>query len=172
FVLEFSAEQGFNVAIFREGAGGTLQAATLQLGPAGSRLLTFNVLGFLAIRDDGFAANMVLTADASLPLGLASIEATAVLIVATTGEGVQFRIPGGAVDPNRSGLTVVIPKAGPTNPSGGLASLSLGSLINGRAGPGNPDQAGAPYGVGFRKGGLELLSGQYLSLSGGGLLSA
>ena len=172
FVLEFSAEQGFNVAVFREGAGGTLAPATLQLGPAGSRLLTFEVFGFLAVRDDGFAANMVLTTDRSLPLGLASIEATAVLIVNTTGEDVFFEIPGGAIDPNRSGLTVVIPKAAPTNPSGVLASLSLENLINGSAWTVNPGAAGAPYGVAFLRGDLELLSVLDLDISGYVLLSA
>ncbi len=172
FVLEFSADQGFNVAVFREGAGGTLQAATLQLGPAGSRLLTFNVLGFLAIREDGFAANMALTADASLPLGLASISASAVLIINTTGEVVQFKIPGGAVDPNRSGLTVMIPKAAPTNPSAVLASLTLENLLNGSAWTVNPGAAGAPYGVVFLRGDLELLSVLDLDVSGYVLLSA
>ena len=171
FVLEFSAEQGFNVAVFREGAGGTLAPATLQLGPAGSRLLTFEVFGFLAVRDDGFAANMVLTTDRSLPLGLASIEATAVLIVNTTGEDVFFEIPGGAIDPNRSGLTVMIPRAAPTNPSGVLASLSLENLINGSAWTVNPGAAGAPYGVAFLRGDLELLSVLDLDVSGYILLS-
>jgi len=171
FVLEFSAEQGFNVAIFREGAGGTLAAATLHLGPTGHRLLTFDVFGFLAIRDDGFAANMVLTTDASLPLGLASIEATAVLIVNTTGEEVLFTIPGGAVDPDRSGLTVSIPKSAPANPSAVLASLSVEDLINGSAWAVNPALPGAAYGVVFLRGNLELLSVLDLDVSGYILLS-
>ena len=168
FVFEFSADQGFNVAVFREGAGGTLQQATLQLGPAGSRLLTFNVLGFLAIRDDGFAANMVLTTDASLPGGLASISATAVLIVNTTGEDVTFVIPGGAVDPNRSGLEIVIPKAAPEDPSTVLASATLEDLIGGSAW--TVGDAGA-YGVVFLRGNLELLSVLDLKVSGYFLLS-
>ena len=171
FVLEFSAEQGFNVAVFREGFGGTLLPATLQLGPTGFRLLEFDVFGFLAIREDGFAANLVLSADASLPLGLASIEGTAVLIVNTTGEDVVFTIPGGAIDPGRSGLEVLIPRAAPTNPSQVLADLSLENLINGSAWTVDPLAAGAPYGVAFLKGDLELLSVLDLDVSGFILLS-
>ena len=171
FVLEFSAEQGFNLAVFREGFGGTLLPATLELGPTGFRLLEFDVFGFLAIREDGFAANLVLSADASLPLGLASIEGTAVLIVNSTGEDIVFTIPGGAVDPDRSGFAVHIPRAAPTNPSQVLADLSLENLINGSAWTVDPLAAGAPYGVAFLKGELELLSVLDLDVSGYILLS-
>ena len=172
FVLEFSAEQGFNVAIFNEGAGGTIAPATLQLGPSGNRLLTFEVFGFLAIRDDGFAANMVLTTERTLPLGLASVDATAVLIVNTTGDTVTFVIPGGPVDPDRSGLSVMIPKAAPTNPSAVLDTLSVPDLINGSAWIVNPATPGSPYGVLFLDGSLELLSVLDLNVSGYVLLSA
>lgn len=45
FVIEFSAEQGFNVSIFRDD-NGTVGPATLRLGPASSPFLQFDVLGF------------------------------------------------------------------------------------------------------------------------------
>ena len=135
------------------------------------QLLEFDVFGFLAVRDNGFAANLVLSADASLPLGLASIEATAVLIVNSTGEDIVFTIPGGAVDPGRSGLQVFIPKAAPTNPSAVLASLSLENLINGSAWTVSPGMPGAPYGVAFLRGDLELLGVLDLDISGYILLS-
>jgi Ca2+-binding RTX toxin-like protein len=173
FVLEFSAEQGFNVAIFDEATGGGLAPATLLLGPTGHRLLTFEVFGFLAVRNDGFAANLALSADATLPLGLASIEATAVLIVNTTGRDVFFTIPGGAADPNRpTGLSLTIPRAGPTNPSAVLQALNLQQLINGQAWSVAPSAPGSPYGVVFLKGSLELLSVLDLDVSGFVLLSA
>src|SRR5262245_13303334 len=43
FVLDFSAEQGFNVALFRENSPGVITPATIQVGPTnvfGKRLLT------------------------------------------------------------------------------------------------------------------------------------
>ena len=173
FVLEFSAEQGFNVALFNEGSGGTITAATLELGPAGNRLLEFDVFGFLAIRDDGFAANMVLSTDRSLPLDLASIEATAVLVVNTTGRDVSFTIPGGAADPNRpTGLSLTIPRAGPTNPSAVLQTLNLQQFINGQGWSVAPATPGSPYGVVFLTGSLELLSVLAVDVSGFVLLSA
>jgi hypothetical protein len=94
FVLEFSAEQGFNVAIFDEDDSQIVPAG-LTLGPKNSPLVEFSVLGFLAIRSDGIAADLVLTTNKSLPLGLASINATAVFIVNTTGVDVVFEIPEG-----------------------------------------------------------------------------
>ena len=75
--------------------------AGLTLGPKNSPLVEFGVLGFLAIRSNGIAADLVLTTNTSLPLGLASVDATAVFIVNTTGDDVVFEIPGGATDPNR-----------------------------------------------------------------------
>lgn len=171
FVLEFSAEQGFNVAIFDEGGGGTVAPATLQLGPAGNRLLTWDVFAFLAIRSDGFAANMVLSTNRALPLDLASLEATAALVVNTTGRDVSFTIPGGGTDPNRpTGLFLTIPKAGPANPSEVLEQLNLQDLIEGDAW--TDSLAPGPYGVVFLKGSLELLSVLDLDVSGFVLLSA
>jgi hypothetical protein len=130
-----------------EDNGGTITAATLQLGPAGNRLLTFNFFGFLAIRSDGFAANMVLSADASLPLGLASIEAAAVFIVNTTGRDVFFTIPGGATNPNGpTGVTLTIP-AGPAIPARS-SNTQFNQLINGQAWSVDSSAPGA-YGVVF-----------------------
>ena len=171
FVLELSS-LGFNVAMFDEGPGGTLLPASLELGPDGHELLTFDVFGFLAIRGDGFAASLVLSADAALPLNLASIEATAVLVVNTTGRDVSFSIPGGGLDPNRpTGLTVTIPRAAPADPSQVLSQLSVTQLINGSAWSVPPATAGSPYGVVFLTGSLELLSVLDLDVSGYVLLS-
>lgn len=126
FVLEFSKE-GFNVAIFDERANQVVPAG-LTLGPKNRPLLEFGVLGFLAIRRKGIAADLVLTASASLPLDLASIDATAVFIVNTTGQEVVFEIPGGATDPNRpTGLSLTIPDAAPANPSGILNHSQAGA---------------------------------------------
>ena len=66
FVLEFSAEQGFNVAIFEE-ENNQVVPAGLTLGPKNSPLVEFGVLGFLAIRSNGIAADLVLTTNTSLP---------------------------------------------------------------------------------------------------------
>ena len=101
FVLEFSAAQGFNVAIFDD-QGGSVVPASLTLGPPDQPLLEFGVLGFLAIRSGGFAADLVLTFDAALPGDLASIKGTAVLIVNTTGRDVIFEIPEDVTDPSAS----------------------------------------------------------------------
>jgi len=177
FVLEFSAAQGFNVAIFDE-EGNTVVPASLRLGPKNSPLLEFGVLGFLAIRSGGIAADLVLTTDKSLPLGLARIEATAVFIVNTTGVDVVFDIPGGATDPNRpTGLSLTIPKAAPANPSAILAGpgpngqpgIGLDELINGS--PTWMEGSPGPYGVVFLAGALDLLSVLELDVSGYVLLS-
>jgi Ca2+-binding RTX toxin-like protein len=177
FVLDFSP-QGFNVAVFDEDViSGVVVPASLTIGPKASPLLEFGVLGFLAIRRDGIAADLVLTAGASLPLGLASIEATAVFIVNTTGEDVVFEIPGGATDPNRpNGLTVVIPDGAPANPSQilskpgpGQSDLGLQALITGS--PSWAEASPGAYGVVFLEGELNLLSVLELDVSGFMLLS-
>ena len=168
FVLEFSAEQGFNVALFRDIGGGLVGPATLQLGPANCRFLTFNVFGFLAIRSDGFAANLILSLDVALPgplSGLISLSAEFIFIVNTTGGEIQFDIPGDASNPGdtRSDLTLTIPGAGPANP-GALAEASLNDLINGN--PWTDMVTAGPYGVLFFKGELTLLYVIELSASG------
>jgi Ca2+-binding RTX toxin-like protein len=173
FVLEFSAE-GFNVAIFDE-RNNVVVPAGLTLGPKNRPLLEFGVLGFMAIRRNGLAADLVLTANASLPLDLASIDATAVFIVNTTGEDVVFEIPGGATDPNRpSGLSVTIPDAPPANPSGILnhsqPGAGLDALITGSPTWEEVPDPG-PYGVVFLAGELKLLSILELDVSGYVLLS-
>jgi len=174
FVLEFSAEQGFNVAIFDE-RDNVVVPAGLTLGPKNSPLLEFGVLGFMAIRRKGIAADLVLTANASLPLDLASIDATAVFIVNTTGEEVVFEIAGGAPDPNRpTGLSLTIPDAAPANPSGILdrsqAGAGLDALITGSPTWDKVPNPG-PYGVAFLAGELKLLSILELDVSGYVLLS-
>ena len=173
FVLEFSAEQGFNVAIFDE-ENNQVVPAGLTLGPKNSPLVEFGVLGFLAIRSNGIAADLVLTTNTSLPLGLASIDATAVFIVNTTGVDVVFEIPGGATDPNRpTGLSLTIPNAAPANPSGILnhsqSDADLQALITGS--PTWEEGSAGPYGVVFLAGELELLSVLKLDVSGYVLLS-
>jgi Ca2+-binding RTX toxin-like protein len=166
FVLEFASD-GFNVAIFRE-IGGSIQPATFRLGPRGSPFLEFNVFAFLAIRDNGIAANLVLTRSlgASGPLSnIISLDARFVFVVNTTGQQVTFSIPGGASDPNRpAGIsTLIIPKAGPANPAA-LADASLNSIINGT--PWSAEATPGPYGVLFLKGDLTLLSVVTLQASG------
>ena len=177
FVLEFSTG-GYNVAIFRDDGTGIAKPATLT-----TPLLGFGVLGFLAIRftdqisglgnfTPGIAASLVLTADSELPLGLASIEALAVLIVNTTGKDVSFTIPGGGMDPNRpSGLTLTIPKAAPLNPGSilGAAGSGFDSLKTGS--PTWQEDPAGPYAIVFLKGELELLSVIDLDMSGYLLLS-
>lgn len=177
FVLEFSPA-GFNVALFRDDGTGVPVPATLTLGPKDRPLFDFGVLGFLAIREDGIAADLVLDAYADLPLDLASIDATAVFIVNTTGDVVEFKIPGGATEPNRpTGLSVTIPKAAPANPSAILAGpgpngqpgIDLDDLITGS--PSWTEGAPGAYGVVFVKGELDLLSVLDLDVSGYVLLS-
>ncbi len=176
FVLEFSAAQGFNVALFDEQAGSVVPAS-LTLGPPDKPLLEFGVLGFLAIRNDGFAADLVLTFDAALPGDLASIRGTAVLIVNTTGVDVVFEIPDDVTDPNRDpGLEFRIPKAAPVDPSGILAApesgqsdANLQALIGGS--PTWDEGPAGPYGVVFLAGELNLLSILELNVSGYVLLS-
>jgi Ca2+-binding RTX toxin-like protein len=174
FVLEFSAKQGFNVAIFDE-RDNVVVPAGLTLGPKNRPLLEFGVLGFMAIRRKGIAADLVLTANASLPLDLASIDATAVFIVNTTGEEVVFEIPGGATDPNRpTGLSLTIPDAAPARPSEILnhsqAGAGLEALITGSPTWDKVPDPG-PYGVAFLAGELKLLSIIELDVSGYVLLS-
>ena len=133
FVLEFSAEQGFNVAVFRE-VGESVGPATLKIGPASSPFLQFDVFGFLAIRPLGIAANMILSLDASLPGALASVanlNGQFVFMVNTTFTDVSFTIPGNAAGPNRPGLTVMIPRAPPESITD--ASLNVFALIAGNA---------------------------------------
>jgi len=168
FVLEFGAE-GFNVALFDEGVNGKVQAASIAIGPAGSRILEFGVFGFLAIREDGIAADMVLTADANLPLNLAHLEADAVFIVNTTGKQVAFDIPGG-LDPNHraTGLSVTIPAAAPASPEAVL-NAGLDNLINGS--PSWTAGSAGPYGVVFLTGEMDLLSVLTVDVSGYFLLS-
>jgi hypothetical protein len=177
FVLEFSAEQGFNVTLFRE-QNGKVVPATLKLGPAGSPLLEFDVLGFLAIHGDGFAADLVLSANADLPLGLASLEAKAVFVVNTTGHVVSFNIPGGGADPNRpSGLALTIPKAAPLEPSKilgkpgpGQSDLGLQALMDGS--PSWTEGPAGAYGVVFVTGSADLLSVLQFDVSGYVVVSA
>jgi len=175
FVLEFSLD-GFNVALFDED-NNTVVPASLTLGPKDRPLLDFGVLGFLAIREDGIAADLVLTAGV-FAKGLASIDATAVFIVNTTEEEVQFEIPGSVTDPNRpAGLSFTIPSAAPADPSAILA----GPGPNGQPGidlddlkTGSPSWTeGAPgaYGVVFVDSSLNLLSFHELDVSGYVLLS-
>jgi len=175
FVLEFSPG-GFNAAVFSID-GGEIKAAVLRLGPKGNAFIEFQVFAFLAIRGDGFAAHLAMSADADL-LGLASINAAAVFIVNTTGKDVVFEIPGGAADPNRpTGLTLTIPGAAPANPSAilakpndGQSGLSLEQLINGDTSWEKQSTAGA-YGIVFVDGELNLLSLLSLQVSGYILLS-
>ncbi|MFK7819472.1 MAG: hypothetical protein AB8G99_12190, partial [Planctomycetaceae bacterium] len=177
FVLEFSSA-GFNVALFKENPNdNSLVPATLKLGAVGNTLMTFGVLGFMAIRDTGFAADLVLTVDASLPLSLTSIKGTAVLIVNTTEEEVVFEIPGGAGDPNRpTGLTVTIPKAAPKNPSAILtppdkdgSTSGLNDLITGS--PTWTEGADGAYGVVFIDAEMDLLNILEFDVTGYVLLS-
>ncbi len=177
FVLEFSPN-GFNVALFSDNGSGIPQPASLRIGPTGSSLLEFQVLGFLAIRDEGFAADLVLTADASLPLDLATLEGRAVFIVNTTGEAIQFDIPGDGTDPNRpTGLSLTIPAAQPQNPSeilagpgpDGQSGISLDDLITGN--PSWTEGASGAYGVVFVEAKMALLSVLEFDLSGYILLS-
>ena len=70
FVLEFSPD-GFNVALFAV-QGGNIVPASIDIWPSSGRFLHFGVQGFFAIRTGGIAADMVLTASADLPLGLAT----------------------------------------------------------------------------------------------------
>jgi len=144
FVLEFSAEQGFNVAIFRDD-NGAVGPATLKIGPASSPFLQFDVFGFLAIRPLGIAANMILSLNASLP-GLASVanlNGQFVFMVNTTFTDVSFTIPGNAAGSNRPGLTVMIPRAPPESITD--ASLNVFALIAGNAWTVDPDTAGGAY---------------------------
>jgi len=146
FVLEFSAEQGFNVAIFRDD-NGTVGPATLRVGPASSPFLQFDVFGFLAIRPLGIAANMILSLDASLPGALASvasINGQFVFMVNTTFTDVSFTIPGNAAGPNRpTDLTVIIPRAPPESITG--ASFNVFDLIAGNAWTVDPSTLGGAY---------------------------
>src|SRR4029453_6281472 len=135
----------------------------------GSRILEFGVYGFLAIRKDGIAADMVLTADANLPLNLAHLDADAVFIVNTTGKAVKFDIPGGLAPNHRAtGLSVTIPAAAPASPNTVLTA-GLNNLINGS--PSWTAGSAGPYGVVFLTGEMDLLSVLTVDVSGYFLLS-
>ena len=178
FVIELTEEQGFNVALFSEDRTVTptkIVPAILKLGPAGSPLLQFGVLGFLAIRGNGVAADLVLSAKAGLPGNYASLEAAAVFIINTTGTDVTFNIPGGGLDPNRpTGLQMIIPGAAPNDPGSILGKPGAGNvaddpafkaLLNGspnwvrQATPG-------PYGVVFVAGEAKVLAVLDIKVSG------
>jgi Ca2+-binding RTX toxin-like protein len=172
-VMEISGEQGFNVAIFDVSGTNTIVAAKLSIGPAGSPLLVFDVFGFLAIRANGIAANLVLSVSANQTGPLSSVvsfSADAVFILNTTGTEITFDIPGGGADPNRpTGLTLTIPAGPPSDPSAVLAGATIQQLINGQAWASGT--SGAPYGVVFMRGNLTLLSVITLNASGFILLS-
>ena len=150
FVFSFSSVDGLNVVLFSETGpvtSPTLGPATLELGPAGSPWLTFNVFGFLAIRSNGVAANLILSLNASAPgafASVANVDAQFVLMLNTTGEDIYFDIPAGASDPGRpSGLSVYMPRA----PPGSLenANLDISALINGNAWTLDAGDVGVPY---------------------------
>ena len=178
FVMEFSPDQGFNIAIFDidENDNNKIIPARLTLGPPSSPLLQTDVQGFLAIRNDGFAASLILNLEQDL-FGLANIDAAAVFIVNTTGKKVSFQIPGDGTDPNRpTGLFLTIPKAAPLNPSeilgdpGPERDPKFDALLTG-----NPVwRQGTPgaYGIVFLRGAFELASVLNLDVSGFVLLGA
>ncbi len=145
-VLEFSGEQGFNVAVFRE-VGESVGPATLKLGPANSPFLQFDVFGFLAIRSNGVAANLILSLDVDLPGSLAQvaeIDGQFVFMLNTTGEIITFNIPQGADDrAGPEGLTVEIPRAPPASIT--EASFNVFDLIEGKAWTLDDSTPGIPY---------------------------
>jgi Ca2+-binding RTX toxin-like protein len=145
-VLEFSGEQGFNVAVFRE-VDGSVGPATLKIGPASSPFLQFDVFGFLAIRSNGVAANFILSLDVDLPGFLAEVadlDGQFVFMLNTTGETITFNIPEGADDrAGPSGFTVEIPRAPPASIT--EASLNVFDLIAGNAWTLDDSTPGIPY---------------------------
>jgi Ca2+-binding RTX toxin-like protein len=174
FVLEFSPN-GFNVALFAV-QNGNIVPASIDIGPSSGRFLHFGVQGFLAIRSGGIAADMVLTVNADLPLGLATLDADAVWVVNTTGSAVTFNIPAG-VDPDRPlGVSLTIPKAAPLSPEKilkapgpGVTDFGLNALISGS--PSWTEGSAGPYGVVFLAGQADLLSTLSFDVSGYFLLS-
>jgi Ca2+-binding RTX toxin-like protein len=180
FVFELTATQGFNVAIFDEDAAGAITTAKLELGPTvgGRRLFTAQTLGNLAIRASGIAAHIYVGVSAKLPLDLAELNGQAVLIFNTTGQEVEFAVPGGASDPNRPapGSTLKIPAAGPSKPGEILAAASsaadpaFNALKTGSPTWKDPSTAG-PYGVLFVKGNVKLLGVLENEVAGYALLS-
>lgn len=185
FVVDFSAEQGFNVAFFRENTPGVITPATIQLGPpallSGARLLTAEALGFLALRSKGVAADIYvgLTAQSPpLPLGLAKLTGQAVLIANTTGQPVSFTVPGGASNPNQPapGSTLVIPAAAPAKPSDILGAASSATnpqfeALKTSSPTWVAQPTAGPYGVMFIKGNINLLGVLDNELAGYVLLS-
>ncbi|HEX4999276.1 MAG TPA: LEPR-XLL domain-containing protein, partial [Terriglobia bacterium] len=135
FVLSFTGEDGFNVALFSEPTPGDVGPAILKIGPGSTPLLQFTAFGFLTIRDIGIAANIVIGLEANVPgpfNGFATVNGQFVFMVNTTGMDITFDIPAG-VD-NRGGgsdLTVMIPRAPPQSIAD--ASLDVFSLIAGTA---------------------------------------
>ena len=179
FVLELSGDQGFNVAIFSEGDGGSIGRATLKVGPDG--FLEYGVLGFLAIRSEGIAASLGLTGEANL-FDLASFKAAAVLVVNTTGKKVEFTVPP---SPNASlgsePTTFEIPAGAPANASNVLAApgasntgdnesdKGLEALLDGS--PGWVEGPAGAYFVMFLDGEIDLLGVLEFNASGYVLLS-
>ncbi len=158
FVLSFVGEEGFDVLVFTEPSDPTadLLPATLEIGPTtidpttGERsdpYLSFDAFGFLAIRSNGVAANMILSLNASAPgifASVASIDAQFVLMLNTTGTDVSFNIPAGASDPGgSSGRTVNLPRAPPSSIFD--ANLDISALINGNSWALDSTDIGAPY---------------------------
>ncbi|MDH3274822.1 MAG: hypothetical protein OEM99_09825, partial [Gammaproteobacteria bacterium] len=156
FVLSFVGGEGLDVLVFSEPSdpAAPLGPATLEIGPTttdpttGERsdpFLKFNVFGFLAIRSNGVAANMVLSLDASAPGVFASvfnIDAQFVLMLNTTGDDISFEIPAGADNPGASsGRTVNLPRAPPDSIVN--ANLNITDLIAGNAW--TAPSIGAPY---------------------------
>jgi Ca2+-binding RTX toxin-like protein len=150
FVLSFTAAEGFNVAVFSETTPGTIDPAVLRIGPAADPYLEFEAFGFLAIRSDGIAANIVLGLDAGLPgafADVASINGRLVFMVNTTSTHVSFTIPASAN--NRTGsagsdLVVAIPRAPPTTLAE-FSNVSIDDLILGNAWTVPEGTDGAPY---------------------------
>ena len=157
FVMEFSPDQGFNVAIFGvDDVTGEIEAAALRYGPDSFTLFEAQVQGLIAIRETGIAASLLMSFDAGSPLSLIRMEGLALFVLNTIEEDVTFNIPGGASAPNGpTGLSLTIPKALPADPIGFLTSAEVDDLIAGELwdATGIP---GAAYGIVFLRGELEL----------------
>ena len=68
FVMEFSPDQGFNVAIFGvDDVTGEIEAAALRYGPDSFTLFEAQVQGLIAIRETGIAASLLMSFDAGSP---------------------------------------------------------------------------------------------------------
>ena len=162
FVLDFSPD-GFNIAIFdevliNEGTPEeelTIGAATLRFGLVEFPLFEVNVQGFLAIRETGIAASLILGLDAGIG-DFFKLQGDAVFVVNTTGEEVIFDVPGGASVPNGpTGLSLTIPQALPPDPPTFFEDVTLEGLIDGTVwdATGIP---GIPYGIVFLRGSVGL----------------